>query len=79
VIRHGPNRKPLQIESITFSWCDYEAALQHIQRTLRGEDDDNDFTREFSPRLQSPAEHGRCHHCAWPAQARPRVHSDAGF
>jgi len=60
----GPNGRPLQVESITFSWCDYATALEYIQRTLRGEDDANDFAREVSPVLRAPAEHGRCCHCA---------------
>lgn len=64
VKRMGPRGKPLQIESITFSWCDYETALALIQQTLRGEDDGNDFAREVSPHLESPDEHGRCSHCA---------------
>jgi hypothetical protein len=60
----GPAGRPWQVESITFSWCDYPTALEYIQRTLRGEDDANDFAREVSPAIQTPAEHGRCRHCA---------------
>ena len=62
--RCGRNGKPLQVESITFSWCDCRAALRYIRRTLRGEDDDNDFAFEVSPTLETPDEHGRCRHCA---------------
>lgn len=62
--RAGPNGKPLQVESITFSWCDNAEVLAHIERTLRGDDDENDFAREVSPRLQALEEHGRCCHCA---------------
>jgi len=54
----------VQIESITFSWCSYEESLSHIQRTLRGEDDRNEWARPVQPTLQPAAEHGRCHHCA---------------
>lgn len=54
----------VQIESITFSWCDYDAALRFIKATLDGEDDENDFRREARPVLESPEDHGRCHHCA---------------
>ena len=64
VKKAGPNGRPLQVESITFSWCDYPTALDYVQRTLRGEDDGSDFAREVSPALQTPAEHGRCCHCA---------------
>jgi hypothetical protein len=56
--------RPQQIESITFSWCNYERALELIQRTLQGDYDDSDFTVEVSPTLQSPEKHGRCPHCA---------------
>ena len=62
--RVGPNGRPLQVESITFSWCEYETALEYIQRTLQGEDDQNDFAREVDPHLQTPAEHVRCQYCA---------------
>ena len=54
----------VQIESITFSWCDYDSALRFINATLAGKDDENDFRREVRPVLQRPEEHDRCHHCA---------------
>ena len=57
-------RRPVQIESITMSWCDYDRALELIRKTLRGDYDDNDFAVEVSPVLQTPEEHGRCPHCA---------------
>jgi hypothetical protein len=53
------NGGPLQVESITFSWYDYPTALEHIQRTLRGGDDGNDFAREVTVALQAPDQHGR--------------------
>ena len=64
VKRVGPSGRPLQIESITFSWCDGPTSLEYVQRTLRGEDDGSDFAHEVAPVLQTPAEHGRCCHCA---------------
>ena len=64
VKRIGPNGRPLQVESITFSWCDEATSLDYVQRTLRGEDDGSDFAHEVSLALQTPAEHGRCCHCA---------------
>ena len=64
VKKAGPNGRPLQVESITFSWCDYPTALDYVQRTLRGGDEGSDFAREVSPALQTPEEHGRCCHCA---------------
>ena len=62
--RDGGNGKPVQIESITFSWCDEAKALAFIRSTLDGYDDDNQFRKEVDPVLQSPADHGRCAHCA---------------
>lgn len=53
-----------QIESITFSWCRYEAALQHVNRALAGQDDCNSFRRVVQPTLQTPEQHGRCPLCA---------------
>ena len=64
VRRVGPNGNPIQIESTTFSWCDYDEALGHIERTLRGEDDQNDFAHEVKLSLETPEQHGRCCHCA---------------
>ena len=64
VKRRGPNGRALQVESITFSWCTEDHAQEHIQRTLRGDDDDNAFARQVSPRLETPEQHGRCPLCA---------------
>ncbi len=53
-----------QIESITFSWCDYDQALEHIRRALSGEDDEGVFAHDIhSPRLERPKEHGSCRLC----------------
>jgi hypothetical protein len=54
----------VQVESITFSWCSYDAALRHIRAALAGEDDRNDFACPVRPILETPAAHGRCHLCA---------------
>ena len=64
VKKQGPGDQPLQVESITFTWCDCATALGYIRRTLRGEDDDNDFARQVSPLLEPPEQHGRCPLCA---------------
>jgi hypothetical protein len=64
VKRQGPNGQSLQVESITFSWCDYNTALEYIRRTLRGEDDGNSFARDVHVHLQTPEEHARCALCA---------------
>ncbi|MEZ6128983.1 MAG: hypothetical protein R3C59_09890 [Planctomycetaceae bacterium] len=54
----------LQIESVTFGWCDDDRALQYIQDTLNGHHDHNDWAFPVTPVLQSLQEHGRCCHCA---------------
>ncbi len=53
-----------QIESITFGWCDYERGRQYVRDILAGRYDESELARPVRPRLQTPAEHGRCHHCA---------------
>ena len=60
----GGQGAPVQIESITFGWCDEATALDFIRRTLAGHDDRNDFRRDVAPRMESPEQHGRCPHCA---------------
>lgn len=62
--RPSPGGPLLQVESITFGWCDYDTSLAYIQQALRGEFDASTFAHEVHPRLQTPQEHGRCHHCA---------------
>ena len=62
--RDGGLAKPVQIESITFSWCDETRALEYIRDTLAGRFDHSDFRHEIRPVLQTPEQHGRCPHCA---------------
>lgn len=62
--KDGPEGKPVQIESITFGWCDEADALQYVRHTLAGKDDRNSFRRPVDPVLETPEEHGRCGHCA---------------
>lgn len=64
VIKQCDDSTFVQIESITFSWCDFDAAQRFIEATLAGEDDESDFCRHVSPVLQTPKQHGRCPHCA---------------
>ena len=57
-----------------------DEALAHVQRTLRGDDDRNDFAREVYPHLQTLQEHGRCSQCAGlPLSRQPRVERTRGF
>ena len=62
--RLAPDGPMLQVESITFGWCDYDETLRYIRQTLRGDFDSGSFVREVRPRLQTPDKHGRCPHCA---------------
>ena len=62
--RQTPDGQMLQVESITFERCNYDTSVEYIQQTLRGEFDAGDFAHQVVPRLQTPQEHGRCHHCA---------------
>ena len=56
------NGPALQVESITFGWCDRAEALDYIRRTLAGEF--NVAARPLTLRLESPDLHERCGHCA---------------
>jgi hypothetical protein len=47
----------LQVESITFSWCDRTQALDHIRHVLSGAGDAADFVRAVEPHLETAAEH----------------------
>jgi hypothetical protein len=47
----GPSGRCGAVESITVGWCSYEQALAYIERTLRGEDDGNDFAVPAAPRI----------------------------
>jgi len=54
----------LQVESITFSWCTTEKALEHIHKCLAGEFDVADYARPLRVNVESGKVHGRCHLCA---------------
>ena len=58
----GPH---VQIESITFSWCTFEVALDHIRKALAGEYDASGFARplDLNGQLDESDRH-RCHLCA---------------
>jgi len=64
VRRKGRHGRPVQVESVTVSWCSVERLLELIEQTQRGVFDDSDFAHEVTPVLQTPEEHGRCPHCA---------------
>jgi hypothetical protein len=52
----------IQVESITFGWCDRAKALDSIRRTLDGEFDA--AGRPVTLRLETRDQHDRCGHCA---------------
>ena len=54
----------VQIESLTFSWMTQPKALAIIRRVLAGEFDQEQYDTVDRRRIQTPEEHGRCHHCA---------------
>lgn len=54
----------LQVESITFGWCDKARALDYIERISAGEYDGSSFARKVNPRIETPKLHSRCHLCA---------------
>ena len=54
----------VQVESLTFSWMTREKALDIIRRVIAGEFDHEHYGNIKRQRMQTPAEHGRCHHCA---------------
>lgn len=66
VISGGLEGPHVQIESITFSWCSIEEALDHIRKTLAGDYDASGFAHslDLAGRLDQPTQHVRCHFCA---------------
>jgi len=55
-----------QVESITFSWCNYEEALRLIRDIVRGDCDDQEWDGgiDLTVQVQSPEQHGTCPLCA---------------
>jgi hypothetical protein len=65
IIKGGLDAKEhTQIESITFSWCSFEKALEYVQQALAGAMDHSSFARPVQPRLEPIDQHGRCPLCA---------------
>ncbi len=54
----------VQIESITFSWCEEVQALAIVLRLLAGDCDSMVFDRVARCRFQTASEHGICEQCA---------------
>lgn len=62
----APGGPCVQVESITFGWCDEARAFDYIRRVVAGEFDASDFAFAVQPRLETPAEHKAryCRLCA---------------
>jgi len=54
----------IQIESITFSWCTEERALELIKAVCAGDFDGNGFCQVARDRFETVSEHSFCMHCA---------------
>jgi hypothetical protein len=54
----------VQIDSLTFSWMSRDQALDIIRQVLDGQFDHERYGVVEPHRLQTSADHGRCHHCA---------------
>ena len=66
VVSGGLDGPHTQIESITFSWCSQDAALDHIRKTVAGEYDASSFAHalDLAGKLDVPKQHGSCRLCA---------------
>jgi len=64
VVKPLPDGGFEQIESITFSWCNQDRALELIRKVLAGDFDQADYRRLVTPRLETSEKHERCHLCA---------------
>ena len=64
IVKHLPDGSFLQVESVTFSWCDEAKGRTFIEEALAGKYDGYDFARLVKPIIQAAQEHGRCHLCA---------------
>ncbi len=54
----------IQIESITFSWCNEGQALELIKAVCAGDFDSNELGKVERIRFEATSEHGFCIHCA---------------
>jgi len=55
-----------QVESITFSWCSYDEALQYIREVVQSKYDCQAWNSgiDVQEQLQTPEGHGTCAYCA---------------
>jgi hypothetical protein len=53
----------VQVETITFSWCSLETALELIQKINTNQFDSQLLDRVRASQFQKPVEHGSCYLC----------------
>ena len=53
-----------QLESITFSWCDYSKALNFVRQAITGQMDNSEFATPMTLAVETLDNHQRCHLCA---------------
>lgn len=53
----------VQVESITFSWCSREKALEYIRRIVAGEFDNASYALRVTARIEPSEKHRPCHNC----------------
>lgn len=60
----GDDGQPLQLETITTSWCNKEKALGYIRDAIAGRYDRTEFAHPVPVSWEPIERHGRCHLCA---------------
>lgn len=63
IVRHE-EQGFVQIESITFSWCDEATALEYINQLVEYDATTDPIRKPVMPTIETPETHGRCSHCA---------------
>lgn len=53
----------VQVESITFSWCSREKALEYIEQVVAGEFDNASYALRVSARIEPAERHLPCRYC----------------
>ena len=54
----------MQVESITFGWCNLLKAMTLIEECICGTFDNSEFSHPVQATIETAEQHGRCHACA---------------
>ena len=54
----------VQLESVTFSWCTLQKALDFVQQAISGQMDGSEFATRMQLKVETLERHQRCHLCA---------------